>query len=61
MNSIHLAERLIAAALFWARGALARDTERALHAATDHADLKRLIDSQRDATPWWPGSARRHD
>jgi hypothetical protein len=59
MRSIHLAARLIAAARRWARGALASDAERTLHAATDHADLKRLVDAQQDATPWWPGSAKR--
>lgn len=32
------------------------DTERALHAAIDHADLKRLMDAQRRcaAQRWWP-------
>ena len=42
------------------RGAASHPAERALHAATDHADLKRLIESQsrNAATPWWPGAGR---
>ena len=36
----------------------ARDTERALHTATDHADLKRLMDAQQRgaAERWWPAA-----
>ena len=35
-----------------------RSAERALHGATDHADLKHLIETQAHGTRarWWPGS-----
>jgi hypothetical protein len=38
----------------------ARRAEQPLHAATDHADLKRLVEAQsrRAALPWWPGTYR---
>jgi len=55
---------LVAAALRRRPPAPARSTrrprgaERALHGATDHADLKHLIERQARGTsaPWWPGS-----
>jgi hypothetical protein len=50
----------IAVLFRWRVSKPAPDTERPLHGAADHADLKRLIDTQarKSALPWWPGHAR---